>query len=91
MSLSNSGETVAPEVLQRKLEHLAGYVRDLEPFKGCSLETYQVNNYKVDRLLELIVTVAIDIIHHLLAERGEPPILLLCDGVSARKRIGDFP
>ena len=62
---------MAPEILARKLEHLATYLRDLRPFKNCSKKFYLDNHYEIDRLLELIITVAIDIMFHLVAEKDE--------------------
>ncbi len=62
---------MAPETLHRKLEHLMKYLKDLAEYRNCSKAVYLANQYKVDRLLELVITVTIDIMFHLVAERDE--------------------
>ncbi|MCA1732023.1 MAG: DUF86 domain-containing protein [Acidobacteria bacterium] len=61
---------MAPEVVLRKLETLRRLLRDLQPMAGASLETVAAEHYKVERILELLVTASADLLQHLLAERG---------------------
>ncbi len=62
---------MAPETLQRKLEHLNHYLKELEKFRGSSYEAFMQRHFEVERLLERLATAAIDIVFHLLAEKNE--------------------
>ncbi len=67
---------VDKEVLQRKLQKLQGYLRELEPYKRLSWEDYYTNNQvrrAVERLIQLIVDVAVDINTHSVVDSGGPP------------------
>lgn len=64
---------MAPDVLLRKLTYLRQLLSDLTPFKGATLATVQVEHYKVERLFELLVMTASDILFHVLAERDLAP------------------
>ena len=61
---------VAPEVILRKLGMLRRLLADLGPFADAPLATVIAEHYKVERILELLVTAAADLLQHLLAERG---------------------
>lgn len=61
------------DVLARKLERLRIYLTGLAPHEGKSAEEVRADPYEVERLLELLVQVAVDIVSHELAERGRVP------------------
>ena len=64
---------MSPEVLTRKLTLMVKYLTDLKAFENISFEEYLKNHYTIERLLELLIMTACDIIFHLLSERNEPP------------------
>lgn len=64
---------MSPEVLARKLGRLERYLNDLAGHRGRSPEEVAADPYAVERLLELVVQVAVDILSHLLADRGLIP------------------
>lgn len=64
---------MAPEVFLRKLTYLRQVLADLAPFQGASLVQVEAEHYKLERILELLVMAASDILHHLLGERGITP------------------
>lgn len=61
------------EVLARKLDALERYLGDLEPHRGTSPDRLRENPYRVERLLELVIQVAVDVVAHELAERDVTP------------------
>jgi uncharacterized protein YutE (UPF0331/DUF86 family) len=64
---------VTPEVLMRKLTYLRQLLADLAPFEGATLAEVQAEHYRLERLFELHVMTASDILFHELAERGLTP------------------
>lgn len=60
---------MAPEVLIRKLHYLRQLLADLENYRTATQEKVEQDHYVVERILELLVVVACDIVTHLLAER----------------------
>lgn len=64
---------MTPEVLLRKLSYLRQLLADLAPFDGATLAEVQAEHYKLERLFELLVMAASDILFHELAERGLSP------------------
>ncbi len=65
---------MAPDVLLRKLNYLRQLLNDLTPYKDATIEEVEAEHYKLERLLELLVMAASDILHHLLAERGKTAV-----------------
>lgn len=61
---------MAVEVLLRKLIYLRQLLRDLEFYRHASLSEVVAEHYKLERLFELLVVTASDILNHLLAEQG---------------------
>ncbi|MGH7541286.1 MAG: type VII toxin-antitoxin system HepT family RNase toxin, partial [Gemmatimonadota bacterium] len=61
------------DVIARKLARLRVYLADLAPHAGKSTERILDDRYEIERLLELLVQVAVDIVSHELAERGVVP------------------
>lgn len=64
---------MSPEVLARKLDRLRIFLTDLRPHRNRSAADVSKDPYEVERLLELLVQVSVDILAHQLAERGESP------------------
>jgi uncharacterized protein YutE (UPF0331/DUF86 family) len=64
---------LSPEVLARKLDQLRRYLEDLDPHRGRDAADLRDEPYEVERLLELVVQVSVDVLAHELAERGETP------------------
>ncbi len=64
---------MSPDVLARKLERLSRYLVDLESHRGRTSTDIRENPYEVERLLELVIQVAMDVVAHLLAEEGVTP------------------
>jgi uncharacterized protein YutE (UPF0331/DUF86 family) len=64
---------VSPDVLARKLERLSTYLADLDKHRGRTAVEIRDDPYEVERLLELLIQVAMDIIAHLLSEQGVTP------------------
>ena len=61
------------DVLFRKLDRLRTYIADLEPHAGKSATEVEEDAYEIERLLELIVQVSVDLVTHDLAERSVVP------------------
>lgn len=61
------------EVLARKLASLERYLDDLGAHRGADPEELRDDPYRVERLLELVIQVAVDVVAHELAERGVTP------------------
>ncbi|MCB0036829.1 MAG: DUF86 domain-containing protein [Anaerolineales bacterium] len=64
---------MAPDVLARKLAYLYRLLDDLEPYHGATLAEVEAEHYKIERLFELLVATATDILFHVLAEKGIAP------------------
>jgi len=63
---------MSPEVIARKLSRMSRYLQDLAPYRGTAYEDFLADHYKVERLLELLLMAASDIVFHLLSMRNEP-------------------
>lgn len=64
---------MSPDVLARKLRRLSIYLDGLTMHNGRTAEDISADPYAVERLLELLVQVSVDILSHLLAESGVSP------------------
>jgi uncharacterized protein YutE (UPF0331/DUF86 family) len=64
---------MSPEVIARKLSTLSKYIQDLLPYQDCTFQGFLNDHYKIERLIELLVMTASDIVFHLLSMRSEPP------------------
>lgn len=62
-----------PDVLARKLAKLHVFLSDLRPYEGASISAVEADHYRVERLLQLLVEVATDILAHELANLGVVP------------------
>lgn len=67
---------VDPLVVNRKLQKLTSYLAELEMMEGIALEDY-LKDFRhrrtVERLIQLIVDVAVDINTHAVVDAGNPP------------------
>jgi uncharacterized protein YutE (UPF0331/DUF86 family) len=63
---------MSPEVLNKKLLLITTYLNDLMPYKDISFENFMEKHYEIERLLELLVMTASDIVFHLISAKGEP-------------------
>jgi uncharacterized protein YutE (UPF0331/DUF86 family) len=61
------------ELIERKLAHLHGYIRDIEAYVPLSPDERLRQHYAIERLLQLLCEVAADITLQLLKSRGVPP------------------
>lgn len=61
---------VAPEVVLKKLTLLKQYLNNLNSFRNCTRSDFEKNHYAVERLIELVLMVQLDLFAHLLLERG---------------------
>ncbi len=64
---------MARDVLLRKLAYLRQLLRDLTPFGQMSRAEIEAHHYTVERILELLVGAAVDLLFHILTERGLAP------------------
>jgi len=63
---------MSPEVVNRKLAFITTYLKDIKPYEAISFEEFMKKHYEIERLIELLLLSASDIIFHLILERGEP-------------------
>ena len=64
---------MAREVLLRKLHYLRQLLADLTPYQDATSAQVRQEHYKIERILELLVMAASDLIFHLLAEENIQP------------------
>ena len=64
---------MSPDVVRRKLSAIANYLQDLRRHEGITFDALMERHYEVERILELLIMNASDIIVHLLSSRGEAP------------------
>ncbi len=63
---------MSPDVLKKKLASMTMYLNDLMPLKDISYDDFMKRHYEIERILELLIMTASDIILHLIASRDEP-------------------
>jgi uncharacterized protein YutE (UPF0331/DUF86 family) len=63
---------MSPDVVNKKLVSMTIYLNDLLPYKDISFDEFMKKHYEIERLLELLVMTASDIIFHLISAKGEP-------------------
>jgi uncharacterized protein YutE (UPF0331/DUF86 family) len=64
---------MSPDVAKRKMALILEYVKQLEKYRDFSFDRYMKNRFAVERILELLIVTASDLVFHLLSERKEPP------------------
>jgi len=63
---------MSPDVVNKKLVSMTIYLNDLLPYKNVSFDEFMKKHYEIERLLELLVMTASDIIFHLISAKEEP-------------------
>lgn len=71
--IMSRGSGMSPEVLNKKLAALSKYLEDLKHFGNVSFDAFMERHYEIERILELLVMTASDIVFHLLSAADEPP------------------
>jgi uncharacterized protein YutE (UPF0331/DUF86 family) len=61
---------MAPEVILKKLTLLKQYLNDLNSFRNSTRSDFEKNHYAIERIIELVLMVQLDLFAHLLSERG---------------------
>jgi|WetSurMetagenome_2_1015567.scaffolds.fasta_scaffold32441_2 uncharacterized protein YutE (UPF0331/DUF86 family) len=64
---------MSPEVIARKLSRMSQYLQDVAPYKTLGYKDFMTDHYKLERLIELLLMTASDIVFHLLSMKGEAP------------------
>jgi uncharacterized protein YutE (UPF0331/DUF86 family) len=64
---------MAPDVMTRKLQLLRQYVEDLSAHRGADIDYVLRHHYEIERLFELLVAVASDLLFHELGKAGITP------------------
>jgi uncharacterized protein YutE (UPF0331/DUF86 family) len=62
---------VSPDVAKRKIALITQYLDDLARYRGLSFEEHLKNRYAIERILELVIMTAADLVFHLLAHGYE--------------------
>ena len=62
---------MSPEVIRKKLISMTTYLNDLIPYKDITFDKFMEKHYEIERLLELLVITASDIVFHLISSKGE--------------------
>ena len=85
---------VRPEIVRRKLLHLDGYLRELEPYREITLDAYLAPGgprRTIERIVQLVIETAVDINLHVATEiEGRPPADYR-ESFRAAARIGLIP
>ena len=85
---------VDSDVLQRKLQKLQEYLNEIKSYQTLTWEDYQSSKQvrrAVERLIQLIVDVAVDINIHALVDSGNPPPNNAYDSFIKASEIGFIP
>jgi uncharacterized protein YutE (UPF0331/DUF86 family) len=64
---------MAPNVLLRKLTYLRQLLADLAPYENATLDQVLADHYKLERIFELLVVTATDILNHKLSGHDLTP------------------
>ena len=83
------------DIVIRKLTRLKGYLQELSTYKSISWEEYIEafqNQRTVERLIQLVVDIAVDINIHMLVDEGyAPPSDAYNSFLEASSKLGLFP
>lgn len=86
---------VKKDIVIRKLTKLKGYLQELSTYKSISWEEYIKafqNQRTVERLIQLVVDIAVDINTHMLVDEGyAPPSDAYNSFLEASSKLGLFP
>jgi uncharacterized protein YutE (UPF0331/DUF86 family) len=64
---------VSPEILAAKVSQIGRYLQDFRRLSAGEYESYLKNHYAIERLIELLIISAVDVVYHLFRLRQEPP------------------
>lgn len=62
---------MSPEVIKRKVEFLIQYLEDLRRHQNISFEKFLEKHYEIERILELLIETASDIVFHLVLQKDK--------------------
>ena len=62
---------MSPEVVKKKLESITNYLNDLLPYKKIPFDEFMQKHYEIERILELLIMTASDIVFHMISDKGE--------------------
>ena len=62
---------MSSDVISKKLVSMTTYLNDLLPYKDTAFDEFMKKHYEIERLLELLVMTASDIVFHLISAKGE--------------------
>jgi len=62
---------MSPDVVKKKLVAMTTYLQDLHRHDGIPFNVFMERHYEIERILELLIMTASDIVLHMLASRGE--------------------
>ena len=60
------------KVISKKLVSVSKYLNDLLPYRDIPFEIFMEKHYEIERILELLIMTASDVIFHILSVQGEP-------------------
>ena len=63
---------MSSEVISKKLVAVSKYLNDLLPYRDIPFEIFMEKHYEIERILELLIMTASDVIFHILSVQGEP-------------------
>jgi uncharacterized protein YutE (UPF0331/DUF86 family) len=66
---------MSPEVLAAKVAQIGRYLQDFRQLSTSEFEAYLKNHYAIERLIELLIISAVDMLYHLFRLRQEPPAI----------------
>lgn len=63
---------MSPDVVNKKLVLMTTYLNDLLKYKDVTFDKFMERHYEIERMLELLIITASDIVFHLIGAKGEP-------------------
>ncbi len=78
---------MSPDVVNKKLILMTTYLNDLLLHKDITFDKFMERHYEIERMLELLIITASDIVFHLIGAKGEP---MQCSYRSAFLRAGEI-
>ncbi len=62
---------MSPDVVKKKLIAITSYLGDLRRHESISFDEFMKRHYEIERILELLIMTASDVVLHLVTSRGE--------------------
>lgn len=63
---------MSPDVVNKKLVLMTTYLNDLLKYKDVTFDKFMERHYEIERMLELLIITASDIVFHLIGAKNEP-------------------